>query len=34
MVPDREMLQLPVNWKACGCIHYTDEDLKPLEAKG
>lgn len=34
MVPDREVLQLPVNWKACGCIRYTKEELKPLGAKG
>lgn len=33
MMPDREVLQLPVNWKACGCIYYTDEDLKPFEVK-
>lgn len=34
MMPDREVLQLLVNWKACGCVHYTAEDLKPFEVKG
>lgn len=34
MVPDWEVLQLPVYWKECGCIRYTNEDLKPLGGKG
>lgn len=33
-MPDREVPQLPVNLKACECVHYTDEDLKPFEVKG
>lgn len=30
---DWALLQLPVNWKACGCIRYKSEDPRPLEAK-
>lgn len=30
---DWALLELPVNWKACGCIRYTSEDPRPLEAK-